>query len=392
MATPTDILNLAAAEVLSDLAVPRLVSSTSQDAVDFVCRNIQNRAGARLLLACVLAKIDRPEINVRKPYTEINTDDAFSGRVYDESFLGPFINRHQLPCNPTTAFLTPALRNRNIVLTPDVNLVGRPPQLYQTVLDILNSIYEGELEPRAVLLEALRVLFIVKAERAQRIESLLAGLRTSKQAAIPLSAENIVVLIQQHLSCKGARRLPVLIVAAAYTAAESQLGERARPLNAHNAVDLQTGSVGDVEIILVSDDRIVTSYEMKMKRVTREDIDHALMKVREAGQRIDNYIFITTDAIEVGVAEYAASLYEQTAGVEFVVLDCIGFLRHFLHLFHRLRQDFLDWYQEFVLLEPDSAVRQELKARFCRCAKPPRVAQPPSDRRLCGDRPAPRSM
>src|SRR2546426_1824918 len=52
------------------------------------------------------------------------------------------------------------------------------------------------------------------------------------------------------------------------------------------------------------------------------------------------------------VTEYAISLYEKTGGIEFVVLDCIGFIRHYLHLFHRLRQDFIDWYQEFVLMEP----------------------------------------
>lgn len=39
-------------------------------------------------------------------------------------------------------------------------------------------------------------------------------------------------------------------------------------------------------------------------------------------------------------------------------------VRHFLHLFHRIRTKFLDAYQELVLAEPDSAVRQELKIAF----------------------------
>ena len=46
------------------------------------------------------------------------------------------------------------------------------------------------------------------------------------------------------------------------------------------------------------------------------------------------------------------------------MLDCIGFLRHFLHLFHRLRLEFLESYQALLLAEPDSAVRQELKEVF----------------------------
>jgi hypothetical protein len=46
------------------------------------------------------------------------------------------------------------------------------------------------------------------------------------------------------------------------------------------------------------------------------------------------------------------------------VLDCISFLRHFLHLFHRLRMDFLETYQQLVLDEPASAVNQSLKEAF----------------------------
>lgn len=58
------------------------------------------------------------------------------------------------------------------------------------------------------------------------------------------------------------------------------------------------------------------------------------------------------------------AVYARTGGIEFVVLDCIGFLRHFLHLFHRLRMQFLEAYQELVLAEDESAVRQPLKEAF----------------------------
>jgi DNA adenine methylase len=70
-----------------------------------------NRAGARLLMSCTLAKVHRPDIDPRKPYTKIGSNDCFSGRSYDEQFIGDFITRHNLPCNSTTAFLTPTLRN-----------------------------------------------------------------------------------------------------------------------------------------------------------------------------------------------------------------------------------------------------------------------------------------
>ena len=67
--------------------------------------------------------------------------------------------------------------------------------------------------------------------------------------------------------------------------------------------------------------------------------------------------------IEIEVTEYTKSLYEKT-GVEFAVLDCIGFIRHYLHFFHRRRNKFLNIYQSMVLAEPASSVSQPLKEAF----------------------------
>lgn len=331
--------------------------------VETVCRNIQNRAGVRLLLACLLAKIHTPQVDIRKPYTEIGDSDAYSGRTYDEAYISAFINKYELPCNPTTAFLTPALRNRNTALTPQVDLVGRPPLVYQSILHLLDDVYSNRVSIKKLLAETIRQLLMVRDERHHRMNTLLAGLRASKGAG-KLSAEAIIDLIQQHLRCKGASRLPVLAVAAAYHAASVRLGERCLPLQSHTAADEQTGSLGDLEITLTDDDDIVTGYEMKMKRIAREDVDRALQKIISSGKTIDNYIFITTDIIDRDVEEYVRSLYEKTGGVEIVILDCIGFLRHFLHLFHRLRMEFVEAYQILLLAEPDSAVSQPLKEAF----------------------------
>jgi hypothetical protein len=102
---------------------------------------------------------------------------------------------------------------------------------------------------------------------------------------------------------------------------------------------------------------------MKDKRVTTTDIDVALQKLAKNKIKIDNYIFITTDIIEVEVTEYAKSFYEKT-GVEFAVLDCIGFIKHFLHFFYRQRNTFLNIYQSMVISEPTSSVSQPLKEAF----------------------------
>lgn len=363
MAEPIEILNAALRRANANLEQSFVADQQIREYANYVARNLKNRAGVRLLMACLLAKLHRPDVDIRKPYTEIGDADTFSGRAYDERYITAFINEHNLPCNSTTAFLTPALRNRNTTLTKDVNLVGKPPQLYQAVLNLLDDVYRGRVTADTLIAEIVRLLLIDRNERQQRIEALVATLNTTKDA-VPLSSEDIVNLIEKHMSLKGTSRLSVLVVAAAYQSAEEFLGEKVLTLQAHNAADIQTGALGDVEITLIADDEIITSYEMKNKRVTREDIDRALQKLLLSGRRVNNYIFITTEPVDEEVQDYARSLYHETGGIEFVILDCIGFIRHFLHLFHRLRTRFLEAYQALILSEPQSAVSQPVKEAF----------------------------
>lgn len=361
--SPTTILDSAFNDVSSNLDKVYVNDTQILAKVDLVCRNPQNRACSRFLLACLLTKIAHPNVDIRKPYTEIGDKDAYSGRTYDEAYISPFVIKHDLPCNSTTAFLTPAFRNRNIVLTPDVNLVGRPPSVYKAALELLDAVHIKEVDAEDLLKEIISHLLQVRKERLSRMTLMLDALKQAGDTTI-LSAEAIVNLIEQHLKSPNSSRLPVLIVAAAYKSAENNLAEKVLPLYSHNAADKQTGALGDIQITLIDDKRVITCYEMKTKRVTQGDIDNALQKIVSGDDRIDNYIIITTEPIEQLTTDYAKTMYEKTGGIEVVVLDCVNFLRHFLHLFHRLRSAFLNEYQKYLLREPDSAVRQELKEAF----------------------------
>ena len=320
----------------------------------------------RFLLAATLAKIHKPAVDIRKPFIQAYADtekaDAYGGRHYDEAYVASFITKHKLPCSSTTAFLTPAFRTKNIVLDPSQMLRGRPPGLYIAILEILDMIQGRKTSANSVLRELVRLLVVERDERKAQLETLKEGLREQSDD-LALSSEDTVRLIEQHLALEYSARLPVLVVAAAYTAVAQHLGEKVLRLNAHTAADSQTGALGDVEITLLGDDKVVTTYEMKDKAITVADIDIAIGKIAE-GADVQNYLFITTAPVEAAVREYAAQQYKELGGVEIAVLDCIGFLRHFLHLFHRLRKAFLDAYQELVLSQPESAVNQALKEAF----------------------------
>lgn len=359
--TPTEILEKLYQQANKNLSKSILKAETKEK-VEFVCRCNANKAPIRFLMSCLLAKIHNPTVDIRKPYTEIEGNNTFSGRFYDELFVELLVHKYKLPCNPTTSYLTPAFRNLDRLLTTDLVLVGRPREVYVNALQILDTVHTKKEKPENVLQEIIRFLLIIKAEDELRMKQLIADLKQADDI-LPLASEEIVMLLTQHLNSKGASCLPVLIVASAYQTIKEQIGEVNKTLEAHNAADKQTGSIGDLEITFINDDRIVTCYEMKDKRVTKTDIDVALQKLSRAKSKIDNYIFITTDVIEFEVTEYAKSLYEKI-GVEFAVLDCIGFIRHYLHFFHRQRNNFLNIYQSMVLAEPTSSVSQPLKEAF----------------------------
>jgi len=331
--------------------------------IEYVCECVSNRAGARLLMACLLAKVHKPNINPTKPYTEIGSNDCFSGRTYDERYISRFIADKDIPCNPTTAFLTPALRNIDNPLSTDLEIIGRPRQVYIDTISLLHFVKDGEIDASELLVDVIHRLIVIRNSKKESLSKKLEELK-NHSAEIILSSEDTITLVEQHLSCKHSSRLPVLIVAAAYNAAKNRIREQIRPLLSHNAADEQTGSMGDVEVCLINDENVRTIYEMKMKKVLREDIGRAIQKISKGGKSIDNYIFITTDEIDKNIFEYAKSMYEKLGQREIAILDCIGFLRHFLHFFHRLRRRFIDEYQELVINEPESAVRHELKEVF----------------------------
>ena len=360
---PTEILTLAhlrASQAERIISNPEILKK-----LNYICRESHNRSGVRVILACSLAKIHNPSIDIRKPYTEIGDEDVYSGRRYDESYITAFIDEHNLPCNNTTAWLTPAWRNHENELTPAVIPVGTPRKMYRYVIELLDSVHSTDISAEDLLAQTVQILLDERDERQQEMDRLIKQLSDrDSDDLIPLSTEDIVTLIEQHLRSKNSSRLPVLAVAAAYNAAQEYLHEKILPLESHNAADKQTGSLGDLEVTMLDDDGVITSYEMKARRVTENDISHALTKINETGKRIDNYIFITTDIIDIEVLDYARSLYEKTGGIEFVILDCVSFVRYFLHLFHRIRLHYLDAYQKLLMEEPDSAVSDALKRVF----------------------------
>src|SRR4030066_1495527 len=176
--------------------------------IEFICHCLTNKAPIRFLLACLLGKLDSPKVDIRKPYTEIGGKGTYSGRAYDEQYVEPFVIKYKLPTNSTSAFLTPAFRNIDRTLTTDLVLVGRPRQVYTNALELLDLVRHRKVDPAIALKEILHYLLIIKNENESRMRQLIRELRHSEDT-LPLSSEQIVTLLHQHLSSKNSSRLPV---------------------------------------------------------------------------------------------------------------------------------------------------------------------------------------
>lgn len=315
-------------------------------------------------MACLLAKIHRPSIDIRKPYAEIGDSESYSGRAYDERYITSFILKYELPCNTTTAFLTPAFRTLNIPLTQDVELQGKPREVYQKVIKILHKVQAGQVDSRLLLEEIVRRLILYREQRNQQIDQMKRQVENRSDNE-SVSVDQIVNLLKQHLSCPHSSRLPVLIISAAYHTAQDLINKQANALHSHTAADRSTGSVGDIEIVQLITKEIVIVYEVKSRKITSEDINLAVQKLNDLpySHQISQYVFITIEPAEEFLHKVAADLYKKT-GVEFMILDCLEFVKHFLHLFYERRISFLNEYQRLVLEEPESAVSHELKLAF----------------------------
>ncbi|MHB8753791.1 MAG: hypothetical protein ACYC92_02370 [Candidatus Acidiferrales bacterium] len=207
------ILNDSYHRALKRQTKPFITDSKFLKRIETVALCLKNRAGVRALLACSLAKIDNPRFDIRKPYTDITGDDRkdnYSGRMYDESYVEDLKTKpYNLPINSTTAFLTPGFRTKNIVLTTNVELEGRPAEMYEAVLQLFDDIQKNRVSAQNVMDETIRLLILERDKRFASIKNLLKDIKHTVDK-LPPSAEEIVKLIRQHLDCRNSARLPVL--------------------------------------------------------------------------------------------------------------------------------------------------------------------------------------
>lgn len=162
---PTDILEKAYRHASAELKQPVISDSDAVTQVQLACGNPLWRANSRILLACLLAKIDNPKIDIRKPYRQ-DGERAYSGRSYDERYISNFIEKYRLPCHLTSGFLSTVYRN-GFAFTTDSKVSTRWPEQYMAVVQLFAKVEDETILAEDLLAEIVRVLLIYRTKWSQ---------------------------------------------------------------------------------------------------------------------------------------------------------------------------------------------------------------------------------
>jgi len=94
-------------------------------------------------MACMLAKLDRLTLTLVNPIPKLGLRTLFRGALTMSDIL-PNLSTPTDYHLTHHCLLTPAFRNIDRPLTIDLEIIGRPRQLYKDTLQLLDDVNSGE--------------------------------------------------------------------------------------------------------------------------------------------------------------------------------------------------------------------------------------------------------
>ena len=114
------------------------------------------QAYREVLLGCILAKLEDPDIDVHKPYMA-HGKHAFNGRTLDERVVNPFLHDRRVPCSRGPYLST---FRRNVAFVAATRRGLRDKEGYDALLHILRHTNEAGGAQVGALLRNVLTRFI----------------------------------------------------------------------------------------------------------------------------------------------------------------------------------------------------------------------------------------
>lgn len=333
------------------------LSAAKKSCVDIVVQNAESsKAIATVVLTSLVYKCINPNQDVRKHQSSI--EGGYSGRTFDSNHITPFMKRNNFPAMSESGWLTRSLEQK---VPYDRNYTGaiKPVILKKAFLDTMEAIEDGKNEAELMLDYMLQALII------QRDKNQLS-------LAIPrgLTIASIISLLDKHFHANykaiGASRLPVLALYALYSNivlyVERYRGKRLLPLEKHNSSDMQSGRIGDIDIV-EEQGEMFEAVEVKFDiKIDHNIVITAKNKILPTGVKT-YYILSTKETKECdqdAVAQEIAHLHK-VHGCQLIVNGILPTIKYYLRLLPETSM-FLQQYTQ--LLNADDSVKFEHKNKW----------------------------
>lgn len=301
-------------------------------------------------------KIHYPEQDVRKHQSSI--EGGYSGRTFDTKNITPFLKSKRFPAMAESGWLTRSLEQKVMY---DFTYPGavQPSSLKSAFLNIYDII-ERNPDACGEMLSYLLQKLILKRD-AQNI-----AIATPHN----LSISDIVKLLERHFTYRytsqGASRLPVLAIYAAYMVLMAQIARYRNktllPLAQHNSADIQSGRLGDIDII-DENNMPFEAVEIKLGIPLSHDI---VMRAKEKlmPTTVKRYYILSTAPTVDGDKERIDTDIRQIQnihGCQLVANGVLPTLKYYLRLLENT-SEFIDNYAK--LLSEDNDIKFEHRDRW----------------------------
>lgn len=330
-------------------------------------RKAPGRANSAItnLTTCIVSKVVEPVIDCRyhrepgdgMPEAPMGANCYFSGRGISEKIVAPWLaNKDFITARSgwqTRTFERPRPYTRD----------------YQENIEYVKN-------------EFLDILEKVQMSKAEDVQTSLAYLfykqiqhREGQQIQLTVpnisNIHTIISFFQKHFLAsykpRGVARLPVLAIYAVYSCilkeSERYQGYQLAPLQLHEAADVRTGAVGDIEI-LSAEGKIFEAFEIKYNITIDEDIIRTAYNKFRSYPTLRRYYILTT-AEQCG-GQDAESLdlihrIRESHGAEVIVNGVLPTITYFL----RLLKDSASIFPPYVeLLKSDKSITYEHRQKW----------------------------
>lgn len=269
----------------------------------------------------------------RKPSAEMpepptGKDNWFSGRSISERVIYPWLTAKGYRTAKSGWQTRTFERPRPYTLDYPENIA----HVKDEFLSILNMVTLDQESAKNVL-----IYFFVLEEVVKQEKSILMNQLAKQNLSNNVPILDIIGALQTHFSLRNSARLPVIAIFAVYKLllkdVRSYQNRQLQPLSAHEASDLRTGAIGDIELT-DTDGVVIEALEIKH----RIQIDLAMLLRAEEkilSSQVARYYILTTHAnciVNDDVLESIIKRVYQKHGCQIIVNGVLPTIKYYLRL------------------------------------------------------------